>query len=306
MFLFDNSKHSWFSTLLFLAIIMILILWYKRQDLSPYYEGFTQDVPYIFKQGKDTFDGFYAQIYNQLMEPETVCKFQIEKIIEMTRPSKENSSFLDIGSGTGEIAGQLSEKGYNVYAIDNSEAMAGYIEDKYPNVQTKCGNVKQSMTYEKESFSHVICNGLTVYLFKNKNEFFRNCFFWLKSGGYLILHLVEPMQFDTIVPGGKPKLLNNPQQYSDKRITDTVIDFIDFKYRGKYSFDKDEKVTFKETFTDELTKNVRQQETQYYMNSINEILKIASNNGFIPHAQINLVDCCGDKHQYLVILERTQ
>lgn len=301
-----KTKDGWFSTLLFLAIIMIIILWYKRQDLSPYYEGFTQNEPYIFKQGKDTFDDFYAQIYNKLMEPENTCQFQIEKIIEMTKPSKDISSFLDIGSGTGEIAGQLTEKGYNVYAIDNSRAMTKYIDKTYPKVQTKCENVKNSMNYEKESFSHVICNGLTVYLFKNKQEFFRNCFFWLKSGGYLILHLVEPKKFDTIVPGGRPKLLENPQQYSENRITDTVIDFIDFKYRGKYEFDKDEQVTFKETFTDELSKNVRQQETQYFMNSMDEILKIASYNGFIPHAQINLSECCGDKHQHLLILERTQ
>ena len=301
-----KSKEGWFSTLLFLAIIMIIILWYKRQDLSPYYEGFTQNEPYIFKQGLDTFDDFYAQIYNKLMEPEKTTQFQIEKIIEMTNPSPNNSSFLDIGSGTGEMSGKLSEKGYRVYAIDNSTAMTNYIDNKYPAVQTKCGNVKHSMMYDKESFTHVICNGLTVYLFKNKQEFFRNCFFWLKSGGYLILHLVEPKKFDTIVPGGKPAILENPQQYSDKRITDTVIDFIDFKYRGKYDFEKDDQVTFKETFTDELTKNVRQQETQYYMNSMDEILKIASYNGFIPHAQINMSECCGDKHQYIVILERTQ
>lgn len=306
MNIFSHSKDGWFTTLLFLAIIMIIILWFKRQDLSPYYEGFTQNESYIFKHGTDTFDEFYAEIYNKLMEPEKMCRFQIEKIIEMTKPTIDNSVFLDIGSGTGEISGQLTEKGYNVYAIDNSQAMTGYLEKKYPKVQAKCGYVQNSMTYEKESFSHVISNGLTIYLFKNKNEFFRNCFFWLKSGGYLILHLVDPKHFDTIVPGGKPKLLDNPQQYSDKRITDTVIDFIDFKYRGKYDFGNNEQVLFKETFTDELTKNVRQQETEYYMNSMEDILKIASYNGFIPHAQVNLSECCGDKHQYIVILERTQ
>ena len=306
MNIFSHSKDGWFTTLLFLAIIMIIILWFKRQDLSPYYEGFTQNESYIFKHGTDTFDEFYAEIYNKLMEPEKMCRFQIEKIIEMTKPSTDNSVFLDIGSGTGEIAGQLTEKGYNVYAIDNSQAMTDYLEKKYPKVHAKCGFVQNSMAYEKESFSHVISNGLTIYLFKNKNKFFRNCFFWLKSGGYLILHLVDPKHFDTIVPGGKPKLLENPQQYSDKRITDTVIDFIDFKYRGKYDFGNNEKVIFKETFTDELTKNVRQQETEYYMNSMEDILKIASYNGFIPHAQINLSKCCGDKHQYIIILERTQ
>ena len=306
MYLFDCSKKGWFSTLLILCAIMLIVIWYKRQDLSPYYEGFSQDSPYVFKSGKDTFDDFYAQIYNKLMESETLCRYQIDKLVEMTHPSKETSSFLDIGSGTGEMSGQLSNKGYNVYAIDESQAMTKYIDTKYPKVHTKCGSAKQSMTYEKSSFSHVICNGLTVYLFKDKNEFFSNCFFWLKSGGYLILHLVEPKKFDTIVPGGKPELISNPLDYNGSRILKTNIDFIDFKYQGKYDFGKDNEVTFKETFTDDLTKNIRQQETQYYMESMEDILKIASHNGFIPHAQINLSESCGDKHQHLVILERTQ
>ena len=59
--------------------------------------------------------------------------------------------------------------------------------------------------------------------------------------------------------------LKNPQKYASSRISDTMIDFVDFKYRGKYDFSQlnDNKVKFIETFTDDLTKNVRQQETQY-------------------------------------------
>ena len=125
---FNNSKESWFGTLILLAIIMIIILWIKRQDLSPYYEGFTQESPYLFKNGKNVFDDFYAQIYNRLMYPDNRCENQIEKIIEMTNPSIEQSSFLDIASGTGEISKKLSNRGYRVYAIDESKDMTNYIE----------------------------------------------------------------------------------------------------------------------------------------------------------------------------------
>ena len=300
-------KSTWFRTLFILAILMVCILWFKKHDLSPYYEGFTQETPYIFKQEKEVYDDFYTEIYNQLMLPDKRCTFEIDKIIEMTKPTSK-SSFLDIGSGTGEISGQLSKKGFQVYALDNSKSMVNYIEKNHPEVQVKCGDAKQAINYEKGSFSHILSTGFSVYLFKNKDEYFRNCYFWLKPGGYLIIHLVDREKFDPIVPGGKPPLLKNPQQYASSRITDTIIDFIDFKYRGNYNFSNLNKneVTFKETFTDDLTKNVRQQETKLYMEDIDFILQRASQTGFIPHAQINMSHCCEDEHQYLVILERGQ
>ena len=300
-------KSSWFRTLFILAIIMVCIIWFKKQDLSPYYEGFTQDTPYIFKQGNEIYDDFYAEIYNQLMLPDKRSNFEIENIIEMTKPN-EKSCFLDIGSGTGEISGKLTKKGYQVYALDSSQAMVKYVEKNHPNVQIKCGDAKQAISYEKGSFSHILTTGFSIYLFENKDEYFRNCFFWLKPGGYLIIHLVDRDKFDPIIPGGKPPLLKNPQKYSSSRITDTVIDFIDFKYKGNYNFSKSDQneVSLKETFTDELTKNVRQQETKFYMENMNFILQRASQSGFIPHAQINMEQCCEDEHQYLIILERGQ
>ena len=271
----------------------------------PYYEGFSQESPYLFKSGVSVYDDFYAQIYNRLMYPDNRCEFQMDKIIEMTKPDVNSSTFLDIASGTGEISKQLSNRGYNVYAIDESKDMTNYLENICPKVNAKCGNVREPIQYEKGSFSHAICNGLGIYLFQDKDEFFRNCFFWIKSGGYLILHLVDPKKFDTIVPGGNPKLLSNPQQYSSSRITSTGIDFGDFKYKGSYNFKNENQVIFKESFTDDLTKNVREQETVYYMESIEALLKIASYNGFIPKGQVNFSQACGDEHQYLFILERT-
>ena len=304
--MFEKVNESWFSILIVLAILMITIIWYKRQDLSAYHEGFTQNDPYLFKSGVSVYDDFYAQIYNKLMYPDNRCDFQIETIIEMTQPSIQSSTFLDIASGTGEISKKLSERGYDVYSIDESQDMVNYVQETCPKVHSKCGNAKEPIHYEKASFSHAICNGLGLYLFEDKNEFFRNCFFWLKSGGYLILHCVDPMKFDTIVPAGRPPLFENPQQFSQTRITKSAINFGDFSYKGGYDFSKDGEVVFRESFTDGLTKNVREQETVYYMEPLEDIMKIASYNGFILKGQVNFSQVCGDEYQYLVILERMQ
>jgi hypothetical protein len=63
-------------------------------------------------------------------------------------------------------------------------------------------------------------------------------------------------------------------------------------------------IVFKETFTDKETNNVRQNENTLYMESIEDIVGIANNVGYIVHAQINLETCGGDSNQYLYVFER--
>jgi hypothetical protein len=57
----------------------------------------------------------------------------------------------------------------------------------------------------------------------------------------------------------------------------------------------------KESFTDNVTHNVRQNELTLYMENKDEIIKMAKNNGFIAHALINLL---ADEYQYIYVFER--
>lgn len=309
MFFSTHPDKYWFQTLIILGIAMLVVLWYKRQDLSRYYEGFQQDANYVLKQDSDSYDPFYVEIYDQLMLPDKRCMFETDKIISMTQPTQNNSVFLDIGVGTGHLAKQLLDRGFRVYGVDKSAAMIDHVEEKCPNAQLICGDAKDSMLYDAGAFTHITCLGMTIYQFDDKIDFFQNCYFWLKPGGYLIVHLVDPARFDPIIPGGKPPLLDSPQQYARSRITDTIIDFIDFKYKAQYNFSdlqSKKQVQFKETFTDELTKNVRQNEITLYMESMDTLLKLASRCGFIVQGQVTLSQCTGDENQFLVIFERPQ
>ena len=240
------------------------------------------------------------------MNVDKQCTYELDKMIESTQPCKKKDSFLEIGSKTGYIAGKLANQGYTVYAVDPSKSMVEYTSEKYPEVNVKQGNIYNPILYENNSFSNIFSMGLGIYQFENKDKFFRNCYFWLKPGGYLIIHLVDRDNFDTIVPGGKPPLLDNPQQYSLRRITDTIIDFIDFKYKGSYDFSNgnNNKVVFKETFTDVLTNNIRQNELSLYMEPINETLQLASDAGFVLHDAISLKECSGEDNQFIYILKR--
>jgi len=306
----SNPAKYWLQTLVVLALCMILVLLYKRQNLAPYYEGFTQNSRFVLKQNADIYDDFYVDIYDRLMLPDQRCAFETAKIVEMTHPSKQHSVFLDVGSGTGHLIKQLHDRGYTVYGIDQSPTMVDRVNERVPDAHVKCGNAMEPMVYERNSFTHVLCTGLTIYHFPNKFDFLRNCYFWLMPGGYLVIHLVDRDRFDTIVPGGKPPLLKSPQKYAKHRITDTIIDFVDFEYKASYKFDEaggrdQRRVTFLETFTDDLTKNVRQNETTLYMEDVRTILQMASQCGFLVQGMATMEEC-GDEYQYLYILERPQ
>ena len=303
-----DPNKQWLLLLIVLGIILFLILLYKRQNLTPYYEGFSQDSRFTMKRDLDVYDDLYVEIYDRLMLPNKRCNFEADKIIAMTQPSKKHSVFLDVGSGTGHLAGQLQKQGYSVFGIDKSPAMVAKSEKSFPDVQVKCGDAtNEPMLYERGTFTHILCMGMTIYQFSNKMDFFRNCYFWLMSGGYLVLNLVDLDKFDTIIPGGKPPVFKSPQQYAKKRITDTIIDFLDFEYKGSYDFSNTgNSIILKETFTDTLTKNVRQNEMTLHMEKMDQIMKMATYCGFIAQGQANMQECTGDEYQYICILERPQ
>ena len=112
------------------------------------------------------------------------------------------------------------------------------------------------MLYPADSFTHVLCLYFTIYYIKNKKQFLTNCYDWLKPGGYLVLHLVNRNKFDPILNSADPLQAVSAQKYAKKRITNSLIKFKDFQYRGDFKLDKDI-ATFEEIFKDDKTKHIR-------------------------------------------------
>jgi SAM-dependent methyltransferase len=291
---------------------MIGIILYKQSVSLARQEGFVQGDKYILKENQNAYDDFYAQIYDDLMLPDKKSEYEVSKIIEMTEPSRYYSSFLDVGSGTGDMVNILKKNGYKACGIDKSSAMIAKSQYKFPDASMKCGDVLDPITFDRGTFSHITCTGFTIYEIENKSLFFQNCYFWLQQNGYLILHLVDKDTFDPIIPAGKPKVLDSPQKYSKKRITDTLIDFMDFTYKSTYDFSKlDGRVTHKETFTDTKTQHIRENEQTLFMRNIEDVLSTAMKYGFIVKGKIVMGEYENSNNedmdtpsQFLYILER--
>ena len=290
----STSRNSrLFQALLFLAIIFIILFFYRKTYSPTGVEGFSQSDRYILKEDSDIYDDFYCQIYDKLMSPKEKSQYFISKMIEMTHPNREYSAFLDVGSGTGALVDTLRKTGYKAYGIDKSKAMVEQSKSQYPDIPIKCENVQNPITYDRGSFTHILCTGKTLYELTDKQQFFKNAYFWLQGNGYLILELVDRSSINMVMNGIKNS--------SETKTTDTLVDYLDFSYKSSFRFASDGKtVIHKEIFTDTVTKNIRENEKSLEIEEPNEIIKLATNTGFIIKGKASM----NTPGEYIYILEK--
>ena len=303
-------SQSLYSALFFLASLLLLVLIYQQFFRRPS-EAFTQNGRFVLQEESAIYDEFYIDIYDQLFLPDKRAKTEVEQIVEMTLPSKELSVILDVGCGTGDFVAVFAEMGYEVYGCDKSYDMIEKCKDKHPENRFEQGDVLTTMLYDRNMFSHILCTYYTIYEIEDKKLFFKNCYYWMQPGGYLILHLVDRDKFSPIVPAGLPYAvdnINDLQEFADKRLKNTRIDFGDFVYESVYQFDsmeKDSTVVHIEEFQDKLNGNIRQNQQTLYMEKTEDILKMAIKSGFLVIGKAIMKSSSGDENQYLYVLERT-
>jgi len=310
--------------LLILALLILIIMFYKsyfKKQIG--HEGFQQQEKFILKENGETYDDFYGEVYDELMLPEQRVKYEMDTILKTIQPDIRNSCMLDIGSGTGVLVNYLKNEGYVAYGVDKSKAMVEISKERYP-IDVKCANVEEAMAYDRSLFTHIFCMNFTIYEMENKLQLFKNCYYWLQHNSYLILHLAEKDNFNAIIPGGKPDVLDSIEQLGDKRVTTTIIDFIDYTYKSEYvpctngntngngntnvnnRCNNSSQVLHKETFTDKSTQNIRQNERVLNFDTYDDIVNMAIRSGFVAKGYFTMEKGPSrDIHQRIYIFERT-
>ena len=299
--------HILIRILLILAIIILLFTIYKKwkKDVDGI-EGFDQDTHFLLKTGSESYDDFYVEVYDDLMDSKKQTVEEANLIIKTVPIENETDRILDIGSGTGTMVKYLSSLGYKAEGIDQSDEMVKKSIDKYKIITIKQGSALDPMQYDRATFTHILCTNFTIYEFINKLQLFQNCYFWLQGNGYFILHLVDREKFHPIIPAS---LNGNSdiQLETENRITTSEIDYAGYSYKSLFEFIKESpEVTHKESFTDKKTRNIRQNERTLYMENHKDILELAVKVGFKVRGNISLETLGSQKKdQWLFILERT-
>ena len=295
--------------LVFLAIVVFIYLLYQytKPKVKPAYmsEGFTQEHPFVLKINDQMYDDFYTEVYDEIHCTKKVCQWTVEQVLKMTEPTAKNSVILDLGSGTGSVVNKLCKMGFSAYGVDKSKEMVDYSQKTYPEIEVTLGDMKDPMLFERTTFTHILCTQFTIYEIPDKVAFFRNVYNWLKPNAYLILHLVDNTKFSAVSPMLEDDIQWMPLYASEKpRQTDSIAEFDDYQYKQSYKSSDSKNIICTETFTDKQTKHIRQNEQTLFMEPMDNILALASKEGFILHGKVDMTECNGDKHQYLYILER--
>jgi SAM-dependent methyltransferase len=312
----STNPNLFFLQLLLILAIVFVFTYLHRISEPPYskknkaLEGFQQDHPYVLKQNHDIYDDFFAEMYDSVNNRNKICQRELFQIVKMTEPTTQNSIFLDVGSGTGCVVNELTTAGYYAYGVDKSKYMTDYAETLYPEITIKVADILDPMTYETGIFTHILCLNFTIYEL-DKKQFFNNCYYWMKSNAYLIVHLVDPNKFSTKkylkFKGEFTSFYDSlfPESNNSERKTSITVDYNDCKYEEDYKFSNNSSnVTFKQTFTDKYSKNIRENEQILKMESIDEILDIAKRAGFIVQGKAEMKGINGDEHQYLYVFEK--
>ena len=282
--------------LVLVAAFLVVHLFASKRE---YFDN--QKKKFVVKSGDDVYDKFYASIYDDLVGNPAREQFEIIEIVRTTSPGRK-SLVLDVGSGTGSHVKALNGKGIPTVGIDKSSAMVEKARTKCPECKFQRADALAAMTFSPNTFSHIVCLYFTIYYIQDKLTFFKNCYTWLKPGGYLVLHLVNRDKFDPVIPAASPFYLVSPQKYAKERITKSSVKFDTFQYKSQLRLDKaKDKATFEETTTDDKTGNVRKNIHNFYMETQKHILSLAKNVGFILRGKIDMVSVQYE-YQYLYIL----
>ena len=245
------------------------------------------------------YDKFYASIYDFIAFDNDKNVFEIKKIIELTSPNM-NSTILDIGSGLGHHVNALNENYCgNIIGIDKSQDMIDYSKLLYPDISASFHNI--DITTENvmpnQYVSHILCLYFTIYYIQDQKQFLQKCFNMLQNNGYMILHLVNINEIETLF---RPDYVN---KISDNHNPKTTIEFNKFQYTSNFdtSFDN-KRVLFKENFAFKDGKK-RTHEHSLFMNDQEIILQYARSVGFIIEGKVNMSDCNYENH-FIYILKK--
>lgn len=304
----DHPNLFFFKWVLILAIIILCITVYKYT--SPpveKVETFTQLEPFVLKQNAAMYDIFYAELYDVLHDTDKRIQAELIEVIRLTNPTHKYTTFLDVGCGTGNVVHELTEAGYDAYGMDTSKEMIDYANAKFPDINLLHKNAMDTMTFESSTFTHILCTYFTIYQFDNKRLFFRNCYHWLKPNSFLIVHLVDPTTFTRMIPASNSAMGPKRIRRGERTVINQVERFDDYQYKMEVELPVGGTSTASmiETFTDNGTGHIRQNEQALFMEPLDTILEMAKSAGFIIHGKANMKKCNGDENQFLYVFERT-
>lgn len=295
----------------YMLLALLLLLMYSVSTWYTSIEGFEDGKTIQFHDSAEIYDDTYASIYDSLWNSNEKTKYEQVSIHDIALDGWPLSAIrvLDMCCGTGLHACWFSNLGVDYLGVDTSEAMLKKARDACPSAKFQQGDVTQVHLFPQKSFSHAILLGFSAYLFENPKILSDNAYQWLQPGGFFIVHLVDPDNFDPLHDLASPFAAFSLQKYSLERQTDSSVFFDKFKYLGRLNKKKgednasyDETLTFYDPDSNGGIK-YRENKLSLTMPSKERMIDIFKTSGFQHKETVDLVRA-GKEYQYLVYFSK--
>jgi len=310
LFTFDTWETVLLVSLILLVISYLMILMTDRLggSSSKSKEGFTTttlattdkkglsaaaESQASWIENEDLFDDFYASVFTKLTQNENLIQAETALCLQefsKHHPVKE-LTVLDVGCGIGIATCAFAKQGVKqVIGLDRSKAMLRYATNTTLTNTTLTGIQKEAVEFRLSDAltpsAFMAAEGdaacilyFTVYYFgKQLDTLFRNLHLWIKPGGTLAIEVVNKYKFEPVLDCSNPWVGVSPQRYSKQRLTTSKAVFDKFEYEADFELE-DPKAEFRETFRFK-DGSFRRQRHRLVMPSIQEIIKMASENGW--------------------------
>ena len=300
-------------------IMLILVFFYLANRKSHAYENYedmTSGKKFDSKFDDAIYDAFYTKYYDKIYENKERDVEQLKIIVSYAK-NKKFVKFLDIGCGTGYHVHMLNKMKYDVVGLDKSRFMVEKAQSKYTNCEFIIGDILKNNLFDYNSFTHLLCLNKTFYIIKDKEQFFENCALLLSPTGILIIHLLTRETFKPFILPKDDTVLYNPENHNSA-ITKNIIKFSsNLEYMCYYEVFNTNTNTntnthdtfnepyscYQEKFEDFETHNIRKNQINLYIPSIDEILQLAKSKGFAFKDKKSL-DFIDHPNEYLFIFKK--
>ena len=143
---------------------------------------------------------------------------------------KHNDRILDVGSGTGIVAKQLSELGFQVTGIDNSNEMNRIARNQAPKAKFLEVNFKKFKLLEN-NFDAIIAFFSLLHVQKGIfNRTLQKILSYLKKDGFFVFSMVEGnIEGEEFYMGQKMYFSSFPREKLEKIIHLLALKILDFK-----------------------------------------------------------------------------
>jgi SAM-dependent methyltransferase len=297
----SDSPYAWW---LLAWTGLVFLAWCLTPRSS---EAFSSSSPsFEHKTHAELYDAFYADLYDSLTFNELRCDAEVQAVLHSSPPSGPRS-IVDVGCGTGHVVARLTKllPDATVVGLDRSPDMIAKARDTHPSATFRCVDVEHTPHWlPPHSCTDVTCLYFTACSLTRPRTFLQDVFRGLTPGGHLILHTVDPDQFDPILPPGNPLLLVSPQRYAKERIRTTHVVFENgMKYDAVLDLPSPsdpQHMLFRETFRHTRPAKVRKQEHRLRIRSPDEWARDCEWAGFVWEQTIDLV-ACQYEYQYLTV-----